>query len=70
VEEGKVPDFRATTEEQLREELRVLHVMVSRARRGVVLTRVEREQNQYGKWFSVEPSQWWSALADTRTGEL
>jgi DNA helicase-2/ATP-dependent DNA helicase PcrA len=70
VEEGKLPDFRATAEEQLREELRVLHVMVSRSRRGVVLTRVEREQNQYGKWFLVEPSRWWSTLADTRTGEL
>ena len=70
VENGKLPDFRAKTDQQLREELRVLHVIVSRSRRGLVITRVEREQNQYGRAFAVEPSEWWDALASTRTGEL
>lgn len=37
-EDGVIPDFRATTEETRLEEARVLSVMISRARHGVVVT--------------------------------
>jgi DNA helicase II / ATP-dependent DNA helicase PcrA len=70
VEQGKLPDFRASTDNQLQEELRVFHVMVSRARRGVMITRVHREQNQYGRWFGVAPSDWWDSVGEVRTGEV
>ncbi|MCB2176459.1 MAG: ATP-dependent helicase [Actinomycetales bacterium] len=40
LEEGTLPFFKATSDEEIREEARVLSVMVSRARHGVVLTRV------------------------------
>lgn len=70
VEKDKLPDFRASTDEQLGEELRVFHVMVSRARRGLLITHVQREQNPYGKWFPVEPSPWWQTVAAVRTGHL
>ncbi|MGI8408172.1 MAG: UvrD-helicase domain-containing protein, partial [Actinomycetota bacterium] len=36
LEEGHIPDFRQTSPAQVEEELRVLHVMISRAREGVV----------------------------------
>lgn len=37
-EDGVIPDFRATTQETRLEEARVLSVMISRARHGVVVT--------------------------------
>lgn len=36
-EEGSIPDFRATTEEAVSEEARVLSVMISRARHGALV---------------------------------
>lgn len=39
LEEGVIPDFRATTAEDKTEEARVLSVMMSRARHGVVVSR-------------------------------
>lgn len=38
-EDGCIPDFRANTSEALREEARILGVMISRARHGVLLSR-------------------------------
>ena len=40
-EEGCIPDFRATTEDALAEEARVLSVMISRARHGAVVMRAQ-----------------------------
>lgn len=40
LEDGTIPDYRALTAEDVREELCVLSVMVSRARHGAVLTAV------------------------------
>lgn len=42
LEDGHVPDFRTADNAQLAEELRVLHVMVSRARYGLAFT--------YARW--------------------
>lgn len=38
-EEGSIPFFKATTPDEIREEARVLSVMISRARHGVILNR-------------------------------
>jgi DNA helicase-2/ATP-dependent DNA helicase PcrA len=70
LEEGKLPDFRATDVPALEEELRVLHVILSRARVGLVLSRSLKESNQYGRVFDVTPSRWWDPVADQATGEI
>jgi DNA helicase II / ATP-dependent DNA helicase PcrA len=67
LEEGHIPDFRATTDAALQEELRALHVMVSRARFGIVITVVRRTQNPYGRWFHQTESRWLSPLEETAT---
>ena len=69
LEEGHVPDFRNTAGPELEEELRVLHVMVSRARYGVVLTSAERTRTRYG-WRSARESQWLGLLAPAVTEEM
>lgn len=46
LEDGQVPDFRASGDEERAEELRVLHVMISRARFGLAFTYVRRD----GHW--------------------
>ena len=66
LEDGVVPDFRANTEEDLAEELRVLHVMVSRAKHGLVITRCRQQKTRYGLRHS-EPSPWWAPLLETAT---
>jgi DNA helicase II / ATP-dependent DNA helicase PcrA len=58
LEEGHIPDFRATSPIELEEELRILHVMISRAREGVVLTAVQRTQDQYLRWHTQTPCRW------------
>ena len=62
LEEGHIPDFRQTAPAQVEEELRVLHVMISRAREGVVLTAVQRTQDQYSRWHAQTPCRWLSEL--------
>jgi DNA helicase-2/ATP-dependent DNA helicase PcrA len=54
LEDGQIPDFRAEDAEALAEELRVLHVMVSRAGYGLVLTYAASTTNNYGTW-SMQP---------------
>ena len=66
LEEGLVPDFRATTEEAQREELRTLHVMVSRAKTGLVITTSEHTETKYGL-RAAETSPWWACLEATAT---
>ncbi|MFB7224499.1 UvrD-helicase domain-containing protein [Streptomyces sp. NPDC056227] len=62
LEEGSIPDFRSTKGEALTEELRVLHVMASRARRRLVFTRVENRWRT-PRWYAAErPSCWWHLL--------
>jgi DNA helicase-2/ATP-dependent DNA helicase PcrA len=56
LEEGCLPDFRSTTTEAHLEELRVLSVMISRARHGVVLTRSGSVPARSGVAYSKEPS--------------
>ncbi|MEV8353946.1 UvrD-helicase domain-containing protein [Streptomyces niveus] len=66
LEEGHIPDFRCSTFEEFEEELRVLHVMASRAKSRLTFTRVE---NRYRTptWYAAEvPSRWWSTLTGER----
>lgn len=64
LEEGVLPDFREVekgTKAALDEELRVLHVMISRARTNLTLTRVRKRYNS-GRWWDEPQSRWWSDL--------
>jgi DNA helicase-2/ATP-dependent DNA helicase PcrA len=69
LEEGHVPDFRSTQGAALAEELRVLHVMVSRARYGVVVTSSRATRTRYG-WRQATPSPWFELLAGAATAEI
>lgn len=63
-EEGVVPDFRSTgTNEQIMEEARVLSVMVSRARHGVVVTHASQIADRYGRTRAKQPSRFFQYLA-------
>jgi DNA helicase-2/ATP-dependent DNA helicase PcrA len=66
LEKGHIPDFRSVVADALAEELRVLHVMVSRARYGVVVTYSRHTRTQAG-WRSSEPSPWLSLLRGAAT---
>lgn len=61
LEEGVLPDFREVEKgtTALNEELRVLHVMISRARTKLTLTRVRKRFNS-GRWWEEPQSRWWS----------
>jgi DNA helicase-2/ATP-dependent DNA helicase PcrA len=58
-EDGHIPDFRAKTPDALREELRVLLVMLSRARHAVVLTSAAERLVANGNSRSLDVSRWW-----------
>lgn len=58
-EGGHIPDFRSKTTDELREELRVLLVMLSRARHAVVLTSAAERVARNGNPYSLDVSRWW-----------
>lgn len=61
-EDGVVPDFRATTGEAQLEEARVLSVMISRARHGVVVTCAQQVPAGTGRIFDRKPSRFYRQL--------
>lgn len=63
LEEGQIPDFRNPDDP---EELRVLHVMVSRAKYGLVLTYARSGKTSYGR-RATQASRWLHALRQTAT---
>lgn len=63
LEDGHIPDFRSTSLDQLAEERRVLLVMLSRARKGVVATRSTTYLNNNGRTKVSSESRWWRPLA-------
>jgi DNA helicase-2/ATP-dependent DNA helicase PcrA len=67
LEEGVIPDFRNTAPEQLDEELRVLHVMVSRAKYGLVFSAVRTATARDGRTWRREPSSWLGLLRNAAT---
>ncbi|TFB56382.1 UvrD-helicase domain-containing protein [Cryobacterium tagatosivorans] len=63
LEEGHVPSSYSTTDDQLREDQRILLVMLSRARKGLFLTWAAGNTNQYGRTFRNGQSRWWDTMA-------
>jgi DNA helicase II / ATP-dependent DNA helicase PcrA len=55
-EDGCIPDFRAKTPAAREEEARVLSVMISRARYGVVVCRAQAVEDRNGRSWSKNPS--------------
>jgi DNA helicase II / ATP-dependent DNA helicase PcrA len=64
-EEGCIPDFRATTQDAVLEEARVLSVMVSRARHGVVVTYATSVPAANATVWPKRPSSFWPLLDTT-----
>jgi DNA helicase-2/ATP-dependent DNA helicase PcrA len=64
VEEGCIPDFRATTVAARAEEARVLSVMISRARHGVVLLRAAAVESLNGTVWAKKASGFLAAFDD------
>jgi len=60
MEDGNIPFFEAKTDDALREEARVLAVMMSRARHGLVLTRADAVPAQNGQIYSKSASRFLS----------
>lgn len=64
LEEGILPDHRSDTDEALQEDLAVLHVMVSRARRSVTVTAAaDVRWNPDREWIRAESR--WLPLIDS-----
>jgi DNA helicase-2/ATP-dependent DNA helicase PcrA len=60
VEDGAIPDFRATSEAAIEEEARVLSVMASRGRHGVVVSYSANVPAQSGRVWAKQPSRFWT----------
>jgi len=60
LEEGHVPDWRNPDDP---EEARVLMVMLSRAKRGLLVSRAKTVKTKFGTVKRVPASRWWDALA-------
>jgi len=61
MEEKHIPDRRNSQGSALAEEQRVLLVMLSRARHGLVMTRIHTADGPYGR-YQPKPSRWWSGI--------
>lgn len=61
LEEGHLPGKRNSRGEALAEEQRILLVMLSRARQGVIVTRAATADGPYGR-YQPAPSRWWSGI--------
>lgn len=61
LEEGHLPGKRNNCGAALAEEQRVLLVMLSRARHGLVVTRVNTTEGMYGPYAATK-SRWWDGL--------
>lgn len=66
LEDGHIPDFRSKSDEERLEELRVLHVMVSRARYGLVATYCRNTHTRAGLRASSQSP--WLALLRKAAG--
>lgn len=64
MEKDSFPSYYDKTPRKLAEARRLCFVSVSRARKACILIRSKNLQNQYGRWFSKEPSPFWAALQE------
>lgn len=69
LEEKHVPDRRNSEGDALAEEFRVLLVMVSRARHGLVATTVQTLDGMYGP-YPAKTSRWFPPLVESSQSEL
>lgn len=67
MEEGHVPYYKATTDEERKDELSVLHVMASRARKTLVFTAC-RDVPYNGSSWVRKPSRWLKRLDELSSG--
>jgi DNA helicase-2/ATP-dependent DNA helicase PcrA len=69
LEEGHLPGKRNSQGDALAEEQRVLLVMLSRARHGLVVTRTRMTEGKYGP-YQARQSRWWPEIrADLSSSE-
>lgn len=61
LEEGHLPGKKSSQGPALVEEQRVLLVMLSRARHGLVVSRVQMNSGQYGRYAATQ-SRWWDSI--------
>ncbi|MER6100652.1 3'-5' exonuclease, partial [Streptomyces sp. NPDC001728] len=61
-EDFHIPDSRADTPDTLAEELRVVLVMVSRARHGVVVSSARSLISNAGRPYATRASRWWPVI--------
>lgn len=64
MEKDSFPSYYDNTPRKLAEARRLCFVSVSRARKACILIRSKNLQNEYGRWFSKEPSPFWVALQE------
>lgn len=64
MEKDSFPSYYDNTPRKLAEARRLCFVSVSRARKACIFIRSKNLQNQYGRWFSKEPSPFWVALQE------
>lgn len=68
LEEGHLPGKKSSHGRALVEEKRVLLVMLSRARHGLVVTRVQVHDGRFGP-YSATPSRWWNTIQSGFTAQ-
>lgn len=61
-EDGVIPDFRSKSAAARQEDARVLSVMLSRARHGVIVTCATNLPDKYGRTWTREPSRFFNEL--------
>lgn len=66
LEEGHIPHKKSSHGAALTEEQRVLLVMLSRARHGVVVSRVQMNDGNFGPYTATQ-SRWWGKFETTCT---
>jgi hypothetical protein len=70
LEDGKIPFFLAKTPDTIAEERRVLHVMLSRAKSSLIITRVDVETRTADWKAAATPSPWWDGLSPAVTHDI
>ena len=69
MEAGSIPSYLAKTDAEKQEELRVLHVMCSRARRGLLFTVARDVRSDPDREWLRNESPWLKRIQDFTTGE-
>lgn len=65
LEDFHIPSGQAKTPSEKAEEERVLLVMLSRARHGIIVSRANQLMSKVGRLYSTRQSQWWESIAES-----